>query len=109
MREVAARLGCDPSTVTFLADRLQERELVERRVNPANRRSNTLALTPKGARVRHRLVEAYGHSLTDSPALGSRAAPAPSSLVEGDEHGRWEPDGILPGVTTRKIRPPCPN
>lgn len=57
MGEMAARLGCDPSTVTFLADRLQERNLVERRVNPANRRSNTLVLTPKGAQVRHRLVE----------------------------------------------------
>ena len=58
MREMAARLGCDPSTVTFLADRLGERDLVERRVNPANRRSNTLVLTPKGTQVRQRLVEA---------------------------------------------------
>lgn len=58
MREMAGRLGCDPSTVTFLADRLQERKLVERRVNPANRRSNTLVLTPKGVQVRSRLVEA---------------------------------------------------
>jgi DNA-binding MarR family transcriptional regulator len=58
MREMAARLSCDPSTVTFLADRLQERNLVERQVNPANRRSNTLVLTPKGVQVRVRLVEA---------------------------------------------------
>ncbi len=58
MREVAASLRCDPSTVTFLADRLQELNLVERVVNPANRRSNTLVLTPKGVQVRRRLVEA---------------------------------------------------
>lgn len=58
MREMAASLRCDPSTVTFLADRLQERDLVQRRVNPANRRSNTLVLTAKGVQVRHRLVEA---------------------------------------------------
>ena len=58
MREVAASLRCDPSTVTFLADRLQERNLVERVVNPANRRSNTLVLTPKGVKVRCRLVKA---------------------------------------------------
>jgi DNA-binding MarR family transcriptional regulator len=58
MREIAASLRCHPSTVTFLADRLQERELVERVVNPANRRSSTLVLTPKGVEVRRRLVEA---------------------------------------------------
>jgi MarR family transcriptional regulator, organic hydroperoxide resistance regulator len=58
MREMAASLRCDPSTVTFLADRLEERGLVERVVNPANRRSSTLVLTPKGVRVRRRLVEA---------------------------------------------------
>ena len=57
MREMAAGLSCDPSTVTFLADRLQERGLVERKVNPANRRSTSLVLTPEGARVRRRLVE----------------------------------------------------
>lgn len=64
MREVAASLRCDPSTVTFLADRLQERELVKRRVNPANRRSNTLVLTPKGIEARRRLV---GAMATRSP------------------------------------------
>lgn len=58
MGEMAASLRCDPSTVTFLADRLQERNLVQRRVNPANRRSNTLVLTPKGVKVRRKLVEA---------------------------------------------------
>ncbi len=71
MREMAARLGCDPSTVTFLADRLQERDLVERRVNPANRRSNTLVLTPKGTQVRRRLVEAMA---TRSPMAHLSAA-----------------------------------
>lgn len=58
MREVAAGLRCDPSTVTFLADRLEERGLAERRINPANRRSNNLVLTTKGADVRRKLVEA---------------------------------------------------
>ena len=58
MGEVAAKLGVDPSTVTFLADRLEGRGLVERRVNPANRRSTALVLTPEGARVRRELVGA---------------------------------------------------
>jgi MarR family transcriptional regulator, organic hydroperoxide resistance regulator len=58
MGEIAENFRCHPSTVTFLADRLQERNLVERVVNPANRRSNTLVLTPRGVEVRRRLVEA---------------------------------------------------
>lgn len=58
MGKMAAKLGVDPSTVTFLADRLEERGLVERRINPANRRSTALVPTPEGARVRRELVEA---------------------------------------------------
>ena len=58
MGQMAAKLGVDPSTVTFLADRLEERGLAERRVNPANRRSFALVPTPEGARVRRELVGA---------------------------------------------------
>ena len=57
MRDLASRLSCDPSTVTFLADRLEERQLLERRVDPKNRRVKLLVLTPKGERVRGALVE----------------------------------------------------
>ena len=57
MRELASRLSCDPSTVMFLADRLEERGLLQRRVDPKNRRVRLLVLTPKGARVRGALVE----------------------------------------------------
>jgi DNA-binding MarR family transcriptional regulator len=63
MRELAARRGCDPSTVTLLADRLEERRLVERRPDPADRRVKNLAITPAGAAVRERLVHgAIGES-----------------------------------------------
>lgn len=57
--EILKRLPTgDVQTVTGLADRLQGWGLIERVVNPANRRSNTLVLTPKGVKVRRRLVEA---------------------------------------------------
>lgn len=58
LRALAARLRCDPSTVTFLADRLEGRHLATRRVDPANRRVKTLQLTPRGRRARRRLVDA---------------------------------------------------
>src|SRR5437764_3423083 len=38
MRELAARLKCDPSNITGLIDRLEVRGLVERRAHPADRR-----------------------------------------------------------------------
>jgi len=55
---LAKRLGCDPSNVTFLADRLEERGLVERATDPGDRRVKALKLTPAGVSVRRRLVEA---------------------------------------------------
>jgi len=58
LRALATRLRCDPSTVTFLADRLEVRHLATRRVDPANRRVKTLQLTPRGRRARRRLVDA---------------------------------------------------
>ncbi len=55
---LAALLMCDPSNVTFLADRLEERGLVERASDPHDRRVKTLQLTPAGVEMRSRLVAA---------------------------------------------------
>jgi len=95
MRQLAAKLRCDPSTVTFLADRLQNKGLLTRQIDPDNRRTKILVLTPAGRSTRHRLVHAMAthspiarlttpeqrnlhelltkavgvHTLTDRPAL----------------------------------------
>jgi len=58
MRELAARLRCDPSTVTFLADRLEVKNLASREVDQKNRRVKTLNLTPAGRKARRTLVRA---------------------------------------------------
>jgi DNA-binding MarR family transcriptional regulator len=55
MRELANRLGADPSNVTGLIDRLEARGLVERRPDPSDRRIKGLALTSTGAKLRQRL------------------------------------------------------
>ena len=52
MRSVADQLKCDPSNVTGLIDRIEARGLVERAVDPADRRVRLLALTDRGRRVR---------------------------------------------------------
>ena len=54
-RVVAERLHCDPSNVTFLADRLAERGLVTRVEDPADRRVRALALTDAGREARARV------------------------------------------------------
>ena len=55
-RELAERLQCDPSNVTFLVDRLERRRLVARARVKSDRRVKALALTPAGVDVRKRLI-----------------------------------------------------
>ena len=55
-KELARRLKCNPSTVVDPTDRLEERGLVVRKPNPADRRFNVLTVTPPGRRLRDELV-----------------------------------------------------
>jgi DNA-binding MarR family transcriptional regulator len=47
-RALAACFGCDPSNISVLVDRLVERELVERRPDPADGRVKLIAATETG-------------------------------------------------------------
>src|ERR1700680_3636565 len=49
-REAALQLGYDPSNITALADALEAKGLVERRLDPSDRRIKTLARTAEGGR-----------------------------------------------------------
>jgi DNA-binding MarR family transcriptional regulator len=48
MGSVAEVLSCDASTLTGIADRLEERGLIQRRLDPSDRRVKLLALTDAG-------------------------------------------------------------
>jgi DNA-binding MarR family transcriptional regulator len=61
-RQLADRLNCDPSNVTFLVDRLERRQLVTRARGGADRRVKTLELTPAGAEIRGRLIATIASS-----------------------------------------------
>jgi DNA-binding MarR family transcriptional regulator len=61
-RELADRLHCDPSNVTFLVNRLQQRRLVSRARAGGDRRVKALALTPAGVKVRNRLIATIAES-----------------------------------------------
>jgi DNA-binding MarR family transcriptional regulator len=55
MRELAARMGCDPSNVTGITDRLEARGLVQRQQDPIDRRVKHLVLTAAGLELRGQL------------------------------------------------------
>jgi DNA-binding MarR family transcriptional regulator len=52
MNALANLLGCDPSNITGLVDRLETRKLVKRRQNHADRRLKMIELTKAGVELR---------------------------------------------------------
>lgn len=66
-RELANRMSCEPSNATFVIDRLEQQNLVERRPHPTDRRAKQVVLTGDGTRLRTNLLGRLG---SDSP-LGS--------------------------------------
>ncbi len=57
--ELGAQLGIDRTTVVELIDDLEKQGVVERRRNPADRRSYALHLTVKGRTVQKRATRAF--------------------------------------------------
>jgi DNA-binding MarR family transcriptional regulator len=76
-RELARRLGYDPSNITALADGLEERGLVERQPDPTDRRIRALARTPEGERVTASLEQ----GLFRPPEAIARLSPAEQRLL----------------------------
>ncbi len=58
MKTMARRLFCQAPNLSFVVNQLAERGLVERQVDPADRRSRVLILTAEGHRVRAAVIEA---------------------------------------------------
>jgi DNA-binding MarR family transcriptional regulator len=76
---MAEVLMCDASTMTGIADRLEERGLVERQTDGADRRVKLLALTPAG----RRLVEAIDAPLSgEIPGIARLTAAERRTLTE---------------------------
>lgn len=61
MNQVASRLRCDASNVTGIVDRLEARELVERRPGNADRRVKEIVLTEAGRRLQERVEAALAN------------------------------------------------
>ncbi|MEU5850012.1 MarR family winged helix-turn-helix transcriptional regulator [Saccharopolyspora shandongensis] len=56
-RSVAATMGLDPSQIVGLIDELEERDLVARTPDPADRRNRLIAATEEGRRMRDEAQE----------------------------------------------------
>ncbi|PKW13802.1 MarR family winged helix-turn-helix transcriptional regulator [Saccharopolyspora spinosa] len=59
MRELADRMHCATSNVTFVVDRLEKNGLVTRQPHPRDRRAKQLALTAEGERQRAQIIERF--------------------------------------------------
>jgi DNA-binding MarR family transcriptional regulator len=57
MRSLADEWGCDASNATWIIDRLEQLELVERRTNPDDRRVKLVVLTSRGSKTYSRAVD----------------------------------------------------
>jgi DNA-binding MarR family transcriptional regulator len=57
MGSLADDMGVHASMATWLIDGLEERGMVERRTNAADRRVKAIQLTPKGAKIKGQLLD----------------------------------------------------
>jgi DNA-binding MarR family transcriptional regulator len=57
MKELAARLGCDASFITVIADSLEKHGLARREPSQRDRRSKNIVLTEEGETVRDKIIK----------------------------------------------------
>jgi DNA-binding MarR family transcriptional regulator len=69
MGALAESLHCDASNATWLVDRLEERDLVERGTVPTDRRVKTVVLTSLGVKTRAAVIERLHEPPEDLLAL----------------------------------------
>jgi DNA-binding MarR family transcriptional regulator len=78
LRDIAAKLGRDPSTVTLAVDKLETAGIVTRVPHPTDGRKRTLSITPAGLD----LWEALRDSLHSSSMFADLDADEQQTLVE---------------------------
>lgn len=67
-KEIAQELALENSTVSGVLDRMQKKELISRTLDPNNRRSIKVILTPKGAALETdvlRVIDEVNHQVLD--------------------------------------------
>jgi len=78
LKELARRLGVDPSNAAGVVDQLTERNLLGSRRSEHDRRVRVIRLTAPGIRLRRQLVA----RMSDHPALESLSPARRADLLE---------------------------
>jgi DNA-binding MarR family transcriptional regulator len=69
---LAREWGCDPSTATWLVDRLERAKLAERILSPNDRRVKLVRATKKGLETKAALMTAYHQPPSEMTSLSPR-------------------------------------
>jgi MarR family transcriptional regulator, organic hydroperoxide resistance regulator len=98
---------CDASTATRIVDRLEARGLAERRAVGHDRRVRGVALTPRGSRVKAKLVATFEQPPSEFAALSMPAREALQnalrSLPDPRSPATSQPPRARPGLEIRPV------
>lgn len=62
LSELATRMACERPNATYVADRMEKQDLIERQPHPHDRRSKVVVLTPAGERCRRNVLLALAQN-----------------------------------------------
>ncbi|WP_461666598.1 MarR family winged helix-turn-helix transcriptional regulator [Gordonia sputi] len=86
LSELATRMACERPNATYVADRMEKQNLIERRAHPHDRRSKVVVLTPAGQRCRLNVLRALAENSpidTMTPSDQAELADVLSRVVKG--------------------------
>jgi DNA-binding MarR family transcriptional regulator len=105
MRCLADSLGCDPSNVTGLVDRLQERRLITRVESSEDRRIKRIDATAQGRKLRSAIELAVFRDVPGMRGLSrAQVADLRDALATLCEKGRSEQEQVQPQVQQQEHR-----
>lgn len=96
-------IGLNPTQTVFLVDELEGRGFIERRRNPADRRSHALYLTPAGRDMLSKVREAGRvHQARFGAALSETEQEQLTELLRRIARDQGVSDQSLPGIPPRR-------
>ena len=97
LSELAAAVSVDAPYATLIVDNLEERGLVERRPDPADRRRKLVALTPEGKEAAQRVLRIKREPPPGFVNLSAAELDTLEELMRRLASGRPGPEGERPG------------
>ena len=105
---IAELLGVNATRMVFLTDELEQLGLVERRRNPADRRSHALHLTDAGKAMLARIMQVTAaHEADVTTALDDSEREELTALLRRIADAQGLAAGSLPGPPPRHTSPPA--